>query len=591
MAMHPLAPYGKATKYADPGFQPDKKKRYPVNSEAHVRAALAYINTGKDAEKYNPADYKTVKANIIAAAKTYGITVAESKSTKPAESKSSDADTVSRDESKSGKKVVPMAKKTLEELRARLEEIAERLTELNDGSEDRSLDDDEERQWSELETESAAIDTEIEKIEARAETLRTLASKKGGRETGSTTGSPAFHRERTEEDIFDVVRMRRDSSTDEDYAERLRDNAKRAVERAQFPIAKEGAYRQSQETSQTAVDDLLREHDNERGDIARRLMLTGSPAYERAWSKILKDKSTMMLSREEFEAVQRAQSVSTNSAGGFAVPFQLDPTVMLTNASTINPIRAVSRVEKIIGKEWEGVTSAGATVTRGSEAAVAPDSSVTLAQPTLTTNRVQAFVPFSYEIDLEWKALRNQITAWIMDAKDREEDSFFTGDGTGTNPFGVVTTGTNTFSTGASGTFVAGDVYTHETNLAPRWRPRGKWIANKAIYNKIRQFDSAGGTNLWQRIGAGLPPELLGYHAYEASALDSAVTASNPIMLFGDFSNFLILDRIGMNMELIPQVFDPTTARPTGQRGVYAMWMNNAAIVVQNAIAQLVVHA
>ncbi|MBO0717144.1 MAG: phage major capsid protein, partial [Rhizobiales bacterium] len=59
-------PYGDV-EYADPGYRSDGKKRYPVDTEDHIRAAWNYINKPKNAAKYKPADLAKVKAKIVAA--------------------------------------------------------------------------------------------------------------------------------------------------------------------------------------------------------------------------------------------------------------------------------------------------------------------------------------------------------------------------------------------------------------------------------------------------------------------------------------------------------------------------------------------
>lgn len=69
-------PYGDV-KYADPGYQGDGKKRYPLDTEAHCRAAWSYINVAKNAAKYTPEQLKEIKDRIVAALKTYGIEVSE----------------------------------------------------------------------------------------------------------------------------------------------------------------------------------------------------------------------------------------------------------------------------------------------------------------------------------------------------------------------------------------------------------------------------------------------------------------------------------------------------------------------------------
>jgi hypothetical protein len=49
------APYGDVT-YADPGYQADKQKRYPLDTEEHIRAAWTYISQSKNASQYSPGD-------------------------------------------------------------------------------------------------------------------------------------------------------------------------------------------------------------------------------------------------------------------------------------------------------------------------------------------------------------------------------------------------------------------------------------------------------------------------------------------------------------------------------------------------------
>ena len=61
-------PYGDV-EYADPGYQADKKKRYPIDTEEHIRAAWNYINKPKNSAKYGENASK-VKSKIIAAWKS-----------------------------------------------------------------------------------------------------------------------------------------------------------------------------------------------------------------------------------------------------------------------------------------------------------------------------------------------------------------------------------------------------------------------------------------------------------------------------------------------------------------------------------------
>ena len=53
--------------YADPGYQADGKKRYPIDTEAHIRAAWNFINRPSNAQRYSDAQLEEIKAAIIAA--------------------------------------------------------------------------------------------------------------------------------------------------------------------------------------------------------------------------------------------------------------------------------------------------------------------------------------------------------------------------------------------------------------------------------------------------------------------------------------------------------------------------------------------
>lgn len=62
--------------YADPGYQADKVKRYPIDTADHVRSAWSYINQAGNAAKYKPADRERIKARIRGAAKRLGVDIA-----------------------------------------------------------------------------------------------------------------------------------------------------------------------------------------------------------------------------------------------------------------------------------------------------------------------------------------------------------------------------------------------------------------------------------------------------------------------------------------------------------------------------------
>lgn len=62
--------------FADPGYQSDKKKRYPLDSKATAKSAWSYINQADNAKLYTANQLKRIKGRIKAALKKFGVQVA-----------------------------------------------------------------------------------------------------------------------------------------------------------------------------------------------------------------------------------------------------------------------------------------------------------------------------------------------------------------------------------------------------------------------------------------------------------------------------------------------------------------------------------
>ena len=468
---------------------------------------------------------------------------------------------------------------SVEERAARQEEIKARLAQIDADHTGSALPTEIREEWDNLNTEFDDHQRAIDDDQARKARLEAMVR---NRPQNAAPSIPTIIPDGAKvRNLWDLAEARNEARSVDDLPTVYRDRAKRAIEVARFS----GVNR---EDAQTQAERLLDAVDDKDATLAKRMLMTGSPLYERAFGKAVESLSTGGLTPEE----QRALAVGTDNKGGYAVPFALDPTIILTNNGTVNPLREIARVEQITTKTWQGVTSTGVTVTRAAEAAQVDANDPTLAQPVVTPKRVHGFIPFSIEVDQDWTQLRSEMSRLLADAKDVEEAaSFITGDGTtGQQPGGIPTTldsSTSHVAEGTGGTFADSDVYKLEEELPIRFRDRASFLANKSVYNKIRQFADNDGHDLWERIGAGQPAQLLGYNAYEASAMASPGTATNLYLLFGDFSQFLIVDRVGMDVELVPHLFG-ADRRPTGQRGLYAIWRNDSKVLVDNAFRVLV---
>jgi HK97 family phage prohead protease len=73
-AMANKEPYGHVT-YADPGYQKDGVKRYPIHTKANAKAAWSYINQADNASKYSADQLASIKGRIKAALKKFGVQI------------------------------------------------------------------------------------------------------------------------------------------------------------------------------------------------------------------------------------------------------------------------------------------------------------------------------------------------------------------------------------------------------------------------------------------------------------------------------------------------------------------------------------
>jgi HK97 family phage major capsid protein len=71
-----------------------------------------------------------------------------------------------------------------------------------------------------------------------------------------------------------------------------------------------------------------------------------------------------------------------------------------------------------------------------------------------------------------------------------------------------------------------------------------------------------------------------------APAVPTSTNAGGYIVV-GDFSQFLFVRRVGMNLEYIPHLFSTNAGRPTGQRGFFAYARHGCDVSTTNAFRAL----
>ncbi|MEU0991938.1 phage major capsid protein [Streptomyces sp. NPDC005953] len=367
---------------------------------------------------------------------------------------------------------------------------------------------------------------------------------------------------------WDLGEMRTFSRSKGQISEELRSRALCAVERMS------GAN----DRVRAAATQILERWDDGDSRIARMCLATSSPEYLRGWAKVATGRGHM-IAVEEQQALERAMSL-TDSSGGYLVPFQLDPTVIITANGSLNQIRQIARQVVATGDVWNGVSAGSVSWSFAAEGTEASDNAPTFAQPTVQLHKAQGFVPISIEAMEDEPNATQEVARLLAFGRDElEATKFINGSGSG-EPYGIVTalTGTAAELTQGSNTLPLTSVYGLDNGLPARYRMAASWLGHRAIYNVVRQFDTAGGAGMWVQLQGDQPSQLLGRNTYEAEAMTSTVTTGSRNLIYGDFSNYVIADRVGMTVEFIPHLVG-ANRRPTGQRGWYAYYRVGADTV------------
>jgi HK97 family phage major capsid protein len=324
-------------------------------------------------------------------------------------------------------------------------------------------------------------------------------------------------------------------------------------------------------------------------DAAEMIVALSSPFYESAMRSVFRNPDmfatglgAMVWSDDERQAVHavmnntacRAAFAETSGAvGAFALPLQLDDTILFTNAGIASPHRSLARHELGTSNTWNGITSAGATANWVAEGTAVTDTTPAIGQLVITPYKMMTWIFGSFEV-LDDTSLSEQVPRLFEEARGRLEGSAFA-IGTGTaQPFGAVTRAGADASAGALTNTM---IYNLDQNLPPRFRNGGRvaWAANESIRNVARQvakFTGAVESIVNDNTADGIP-EMLGYDFYESSAMLGG-SVGNRELLLGDWSSYIIVDRLPSVVVAEPLVMSQATALPTGQRG----WLNYSRV-------------
>jgi HK97 family phage major capsid protein len=474
--------------------------------------------------------------------------------------------------------------RTRDEKAARVGDIEREMVSL-DGQYDGVMPDVDQARWNDFREEKQSLLAAIDAQDARRAELGRASTIAPAPTTvvDGAFSAPNIVKTRDLSSIYDVSRIEREARSAEQRSQHLRDAAMRAVEGAPFPTT-------DRAKGQGEIEELLNGGEYvDPDEISRRVLYTGSPAYRRAYRKYLtQSMAGPMFTPEEGHAFEEARTALV-TASNAAVPYDLDSTMVINTSGAINPFREAFRVVKTTSNDWRPLVSSGMTAVYEAEATAATDLSPAFTAPARLLVKAHTAATFSVEIQGDYPGLEAELAREIADAKDvLEATQFSTGAGTTNFPQGIFTYFTANFlDTTTTLVIVPADLYKLEANIGPRYRANTVWLGSPYFYSLVRGIDTAGGAGLWidnlqvanfgSMGNSGRLATLIGHPAYECVApANASMATTEKVAILADRDRFVIIDRVGMNIELIPNFVDTTTGYPTGQRMVYAWWRNTS---------------
>ena len=270
---------------------------------------------------------------------------------------------------------------------------------------------------------------------------------------------------------------------------------------------------------------------------------------------------------------QKAVQVSVEADGGFAVPEELDRT-LLQILKDESPMRRVCNTITVSTSDYKKLVSLGGAASGwvGETDARPATGTPTLAQIVATMGEIYAN-PQATQTSLD--DLFFNVEQWLTDEvarefAEKEGAAFLSGNGTN-KPKGILAatmalTGDDVrafgqlqnIKSGAAGTFTGDNLIDLIYSLKRGYRQNASFMMNGLTVAKARKLKDNDGNYLWQPgLQQGQPSTLLGHGIEENEDMPDAVADANAI-LFGDFKRgYTIVDRMGTRV-----LRDPFTNKP-----------------------------
>lgn len=294
-----------------------------------------------------------------------------------------------------------------------------------------------------------------------------------------------------------------------------------------------------------------------------------------------------MRSKAPVPNVTNALQIGTDSEGGYLVPDEFENT-LVEALEEENVFRQMAKIiQTSSGDRKIPVVASKGTASWMDEEGAYPESDDSFGQVSIGAYKLGTMIKVSEELlndsvfDLQSYISRE----FARRIGSKEEEAFFTGNGTG-KPLGILaaTGGAQTGITAASSTAVTADeLIDLYYSLKSPYRKNAVWTLNDSTVKAIRKLKDGNGQYLWQPgITVGAPDMILG-RPVRTSAYMPEIAAGAKTIAFGDFSYYWIADRQGRSFKRLNELF-----AATGQVGFLASQRVDGKLVLAEAVKVLV---
>jgi HK97 family phage major capsid protein len=284
--------------------------------------------------------------------------------------------------------------------------------------------------------------------------------------------------------------------------------------------------------------------------------------------------------------IKNALQIGTDTEGGYLVPDEFEHTLVeaLDDENIFRKLANVITTSS--GDRKIPVVASKGTASWIDEEGAIPESDDSFGQVSIGAYKLGTMIKVSEELlnDSVFN-LENYIAKeFARRIGNKEEDAFFTGDGSG-KPTGILaaTGGAQLGVTTASATAITIDeILDLFYSLKAPYRNKAVFVMNDATVKAIRKLKDGQGQYIWQpSLQAGTPDTILNRPVY-TSAYVPNIAASAKSIIFGDFGYYWVADRQGRVFKRLNELY-----AATGQVGFVATQRVDGKLILPEAIKVL----